>query len=178
LGVFDHSGVVVITNCATLYLIVMKNVATTPHNKEKKEKTMAMGEKLSAYQPSKAVWFWSCVGAAVLTMIVGFTWGGWVTGGTATKQAQEAGKQGAAQLAANICVHRFLAAPDAQAQLAEFKKADSWKRDTFVKDGGWVTFADMEKPVNGAAELCADQLASAEVPAATAAEAAPETTVN
>jgi hypothetical protein len=139
---------------------------------------MSMGEKWSAYQPSKAIWFWSCIGAAVLTMIVGFTWGGWVTGGTATKQAAAAGEQAAAQLAANICVHRFLAAPDASAQLAEFKKADSWKRDTFVEKGGWVTFAEMKKPVEGAAELCAQQLASAEVPAATAADASQETTVN
>jgi len=139
---------------------------------------MSMGEKWSGYQPSKAVWFWSCIGAAVLTVIVGFSWGGWVTGGTATEQAEEAGEQAAAQLAANICVHRFLAAPDASAQLAELKEADSWKRDTFVEDGGWVTFAAMKKPVNGAAELCAEQLASAELPAATAAGAAQETTVN
>lgn len=137
---------------------------------------MSVGEKLSAYQPSKTVWFWSCVGAIVLTMIVGFSWGGWVTGGTATKQAETAGEHAAAELAANICVHRFLAAPNAQAQLAELKKADSWKRDSFVQDGGWVTFAKMEKPVSGAAELCADQLASAELPAATAADASTETT--
>jgi alpha/beta superfamily hydrolase len=139
---------------------------------------MAMGEKWSAYQPSKTVWLWSCVAAAALTMIVGFSWGGWVTGGTATKQAEAAGEQAAAQLAANICVHRFLAAPDAQAKLAELKEADSWKRDTFVEKGGWVTFAEMKEPVDGAAELCAEQLASAEAPAATTAEATQETTVN
>jgi len=139
---------------------------------------MSMGEKWSVYQPSKAVWFWSCIGAAVLTMIVGFSWGGWVTGGTATKQAEAAGDEAAAQLAANICVHRFLAAPDASAQLAELKKSDTWKRDTFVEEGGWVTFATMKKPVNGAAELCAEQLASAELPAAAATDSAQETTVN
>ncbi|KQZ96548.1 hypothetical protein ASD64_17215 [Mesorhizobium sp. Root157] len=129
---------------------------------------MPMGEKWNAYQPSKSTWLWSCVGAAVLTMVVGFSWGGWVTGSTAVKQAETASEQAAATLAANICVHRFLAAPDASAQLAELKKADSWKRDSFVQDGGWVTFADMKKPVRGAAELCADQLASAELPTASA----------
>ena len=139
---------------------------------------MSMGEKWSAYQPSKTVWLWSCVGAAALTMIVGFTWGGWVTGGTATEQAQTAGEQAAAQLAANICVHRFLAAPNAAAQLADFKKTDSWKRDTFVEDGGWVTFAEMKEPVEGAADLCAAQLASAELPATAAAEAGQDTKLN
>lgn len=139
---------------------------------------MSMGEKWSAYQPSKAIWFWSCVGAVVLTMIVGFTWGGWVTGGTAAKQVKAAGEQAAARLAANICVHRFLTAPDAQAKLAELKKTDTWERDSFVEKGGWVTFAEMKKPVDGAAELCAEKLASAKVPAATAVEASQETTVN
>lgn len=141
---------------------------------------MSIGEKWSGYQPSKTVWFWSCVGAAALTMVVGFSWGGWVTGGSATKQAQSAGEQAAAQLAANICVHRFLGASDAAAKLAELKKTDSWKRDGFVSDGGWVTFAKMEKPVDGAAKLCAQELASAELPvAADATSTAPqETTVN
>lgn len=139
---------------------------------------MSMGEKWSAYQPSKTVWLWSCVGAAALTMIVGFTWGGWVTGGTATERADAAGEQAAAQLAANICSHRFLAAPNAAAQLADFKKTDSWKRDTFVEDGGWVTFAGMEEPVDGAAKLCADQLASAELPATAAADTSQDTKIN
>lgn len=139
---------------------------------------MSIGENWSAYRPSKAVWFWSCLGAAVLTMIVGFSWGGWTTNGTATKQAQAAGEQAAAQLAANICVKRFLAAPNAQAQLAELKKTDSWKRDSFVQDGGWVTFANMEKPVSGAAEICADQLASAEIPTSVSGDVPQETKVN
>jgi hypothetical protein len=139
---------------------------------------MSIGESWSAYRPSKAVWFWSCLGAAALTMIVGFSWGGWTTNGTATKQAQAAGEQAAAQLAANICVKRFLAAPNAQAQLAELKKTDSWKRDSFVQDGGWVTFANIEKPVSGAAEICADQLASAEIPTSISGDVPQETKVN
>ena len=30
------------------------------------------------FRPTKAMWFWSCAGTAVVTMVVGFTWGGWV----------------------------------------------------------------------------------------------------
>lgn len=119
----------------------------------------------SNYQPSKTVWFWSCVGAAVLTMVVGFSWGGWVTGGSAAKMTEKATENAVAELAANICVHRFLAASDASAKLATLKETDSWKRDTLVEEGGWVTLAKMEEPVDGAAELCAEQLASAELPA-------------
>lgn len=133
---------------------------------------MSIGEKWNSYQPSKPMWFWSCVGASVLTMIVGFSWGGWVTGGTADERVERAGEQAVAALAADICVHRFLAASDAGVKLAELKKADSWKRDSFVEEGGWVTFAAMENPVDGAAEICADQLASAELPQVSSADQA------
>jgi len=127
----------------------------------------------SDYKPSKTIWLWSCVGAAVLTMIVGFTAGGWVTGKTAAEQAEASTHAAVAQLAAGICVHRFMAAPDAQAALAALKGADSWKRDTMIEKGGWVTFADAKAPVDGAAGLCASKLM--ESGAAGAASAMPRT---
>ncbi|MGB3387066.1 MAG: hypothetical protein WBA88_03690 [Pseudaminobacter sp.] len=126
----------------------------------------------SNYRPSKAVWLWSCIGAVVLTMIVGFSWGGWVTNGTAEKRTAAASEKAVAELAASICVHRFLAAPDAGAQLATLKETDSWKRDRLVQDGGWVTFADMKEPVGGAAKLCADLLSKAELPTIAASDEA------
>ncbi|MBO9355488.1 hypothetical protein GG851_15965 [Bordetella petrii] len=112
----------------------------------------------SDYKPSKTIWLWSCVGAAVVTMIVGFTAGGWVTGSTAAKQAEASTNAAVAQLAAGICAHRFMAAPDAQAALAALQSADSWKRDGMIEKGGWVTFADAKAPVDGAADLCATKL--------------------
>ena len=42
----------------------------------------SVGQRWSEAQPTKTV-AWCCVASAVLTMIVGFSWGGWVTGGTA-----------------------------------------------------------------------------------------------
>lgn len=117
------------------------------------------------YKPTKTLWFWSAAGAAALTMIVGFTAGGWMTSGTAAEQAQASTEQAVATLAANICANRFLAASDADAKLVALKETDSWKQDTFIEEGGWVTFANMEKPVDGAAELCASQLMAAATPA-------------
>lgn len=110
------------------------------------------------YKPTKTIWLWSAVGAAALTMVVGFTAGGWMTSGTAAEHTQASTEQAVATLAANICANRFLAATDAQTKLTALKATDSWKQDTFIEEGGWVTFANMEQPVDGAAELCADQL--------------------
>jgi hypothetical protein len=123
-----------------------------------------MMKNWSEYKPTKTVWLWSCVGAAALTMVVGFTGAGWVTSGTAAERVQASTEQAVATLAASICANRFLAAEDAGAKLATLKEMDSWKRDTFIEEGGWVTFASMKKPVDGAAELCASQLAAAELP--------------
>jgi len=110
------------------------------------------------YRPTKTVWFWSCVGVAALTMAIGFTAGGWVTGGTAAKQAEASTEQAVAKLAADICASRFLAASDAQAQLAQLKGIDSWKQDNFIEDGGWVSFANTDTPIAGAANLCAEKV--------------------
>ena len=132
------------------------------------------------YRPTKAVWFWSVGGAVVATMIIGFTWGGWTTGGTADEMATDAREQGRAQLAANICVDRFLASPEVAVNLAALKDESSYQRDNFIDEGGWVTFAGMEQPVEGAAEICASQLAETDVPAtneAAASESA-DTAVN
>jgi hypothetical protein len=123
-------------------------------------------EKIAGYQPSKTVWFWSTAATAAVTMFVGFTWGGWVTGGTAVDRAETAAAGAVAALAADICVERFLQAGDAQLQLTALREESSFRRNGFVEDGGWVTFAGAEKPVKGAGKLCAERLMDAEVPAA------------
>lgn len=128
-----------------------------------------MMNNLEQYRPTKTVWFWSCVGVAALTMVVGFTVGGWVTGGTAAQQVKTSTENAVAKLAANICANRFLAAPDATYQVTQLEEVDSWKRDSFIEDGGWVTFANMEEPVDGAAELCAEKVLAGSPPSASSA---------
>ena len=128
---------------------------------------MAITKQLKDYQPTKTTLVWSMVGAAALTMFVGFTWGGWVTGGSADEMAQQAAEEATAKLAAVVCVERFVNAPDAAAQLAALKETSRWKQRSFVEDGKWTTLAGMEEPVDGAADLCAEQLADMELPTKT-----------
>jgi hypothetical protein len=133
---------------------------------------MAFGQQFRDYQPTKKTLAWSVAGAAVFTMVVGFTWGGWVTGGTAAKMAQDAAEQSAAKLAAVVCVERFVNADDAAAQLATLKETSRWQRRSFLEDGQWTTLAGLEQPVSGAAELCAAQLADMELPVVEVTDAA------
>ena len=71
----------------------------------------SINQRWQGYRPTKTLLFWSCAGCAVATIIVGFAWGGWVTGGTARTMAEDAASSGRAQLAAAICVDRFKAQP-------------------------------------------------------------------
>lgn len=124
------------------------------------------------YRPTKVLWFWSCVGCIVVTLILGFTWGGWTTAGAANEMAATARNDGRAELAAAVCVEQFMQASDAALRLAQLKEESTWQRDGFIEEGGWVTLAGLEEPVDGAADLCAQQLAEMELPAANEAAAA------
>jgi hypothetical protein len=99
-------------------------------------------------------------------MVVGFAWGGWTTGGTAAKMASDAADHAQAELAATVCVAKYMAAPDVATQLATLKKTDSWKREDLIQKGGWAKLTGLEKVPSDAADLCAEKLASMEVPAA------------
>ena len=116
------------------------------------------GSRWNEYRPSKALWFWSCVVCIILTIIVGFTWGGWVTQTAANRMSDGAANDARAAVVAAYCVSRFESAPDAAAKLATLKKTDSWQRDDFIDKGGWTTLPGQSKPVDGAADLCAQRL--------------------
>ena len=126
-------------------------------------------QKIADFRPSKTLWFWSCVGVAVVTMIVGFTLGGWVTGGTAEEMAEAAADDARADLVAAACVERFVRGPKFADKLAKLKEANTWQRSDVIEDGGWATLAGMEEPLDDAADICADRLAAMEVPVASKA---------
>jgi len=115
-------------------------------------------------QPTKTMLFWSCAGAVVVALVVGFTWGGWVTGGTARGMAETAGDEARYDLASVICVERFVAAPDARTQLTELKAIDSaYRQRQFIEEGGWAIMPNNDQAARQAADLCARVLANLEL---------------
>ncbi len=130
-----------------------------------------LGQRWEELQPTKAILGWACIATAVATIAIGFTFGGWVTGGT----AQQMGDEARAELAAIVCVDRFLAGGDANAQLAELKDfRSSYQQRQFVEAGGWATMPNMESATRQAASLCAQTLAALEMES-TASAASAET---
>ncbi len=121
----------------------------------------SLGQRWENYQPSKSMLAWACVATAVATMFIGFSWGGWVTGGTSRTLATTAGDVARGELASVICVEKFKAAPDSAAKLVELKAiTDTYKRRQFVETGGWATMPGQKSPDRRAAEGCAVALAT------------------
>ena len=66
---------------------------------------------------------------AVATIAIGFIWGGWVTGGTASGMSATAENTGRMSVLVPMCVAQFTAADGA---VAKFKAASSYSKDTVV----------------------------------------------
>src|SRR4051794_18159022 len=78
------------------------------------------------------------VAGAVALAIIGFNWGGWVTGGTAAKMADLKASTAVAVALAPICVDNFKRQPDAGGQLISFQKLSSYEQTGFIEKGGWA----------------------------------------
>ena len=129
-----------------------------PDMEDAKMKTQSLAQRWDGYQLSKSTAAWIIAGSVAATIIIGFSWGGWVRGSTADAMATKAVDTARAELAAAVCVHQFMGGANVSAQLATLQSTDSWKRDTFIEEGGWVTLPGGEKPIAGAAELCSQML--------------------
>ena len=128
--------------------------------------TGSFAKRWETFRPTKGVWLWSCVGCVVATIVIGFTYGGWVMGTTAERMANDAAGVARAQLAAAACVALFNQGPDAISQLAELKNASSHQRSDMIVKGGWATVPGSIEPVRGAAEICVEKLMGAVTTAA------------
>src|SRR6266542_533845 len=67
----------------------------------------------------------------VATLIIGFAWGGWTLGSTASKMALVAADAAKIEVLAPICVAQFNAIDGA---LAKFQAAIGYNRDTLVRE--------------------------------------------
>ncbi|MFZ1151152.1 MAG: hypothetical protein WAR76_15670 [Xanthobacteraceae bacterium] len=96
---------------------------------------------------------------AVASMVIGFSWGGWMTGGTAIKLADERANSAVVAALAPICVEKFLQNSDAKANLAVLQKISSnWQQGQYLEKGGWATQPGASSPDYHLARACAEKL--------------------
>ena len=76
----------------------------------------------------------ACAGALV-TVLIGFNWGGWTLGST-TKQITERSVSAAlVAVLAPMCVDKFRQGTDGVRNLAEFKKVSTWMQELVHSEG-------------------------------------------
>ena len=125
---------------------------------EQNKERASLAQRWSEVRPTKTVVFWSCVASVVVTMIVGFSWGGWVTGGTARGMAEAAARDAVVTRLAPICVLQFKADPAMDEKLAALKGESTWKRGEYVSKHGWATMLGETEPDGRVADECVNLL--------------------
>jgi hypothetical protein len=102
---------------------------------------------------------WGAGVGAIALAIVGFSWGGWMSGSSAERMAVERGDTARIAALAPICVSQFQAGAKATASLVALKEAKSWEQADYVRNGGWATMPGSKAdPSRDVAEACAAAL--------------------
>jgi alpha/beta superfamily hydrolase len=109
-------------------------------------------------------WIQGAVVGAIVLAIVGFSWGGWVTGGTASKNAAAAARDATVVALAPICADRFRAQSDSATKIAELAKSSSWDRGNVVAKSGYATMPGSKDPDSDVARACGEMLANPPTP--------------
>lgn len=142
---------------------VGKNVWTEEGERSKKvdqtEQKVSYRQKWDRARASKKIVFWAIIGAIIITMIIGFSWGGWVTGGTAQSMGETMVDDAIVQRLAPICLFQFNQDPDKAQKLVEFNEARTYQRDDYVKEQGWATMPGEDQPDSQVADACAKLIA-------------------
>src|SRR6476619_6453504 len=100
---------------------------------------------------------WGAAAGAAAVAIVGFTWGGWVTGGQAEAMTLKRSEAAVVAALTPICIERFQGNANASANLVALKNiSQSWSRRDYIVSGGWATFGQ-SRPFE-LAEACAEAL--------------------
>jgi hypothetical protein len=97
---------------------------------------------------------WGVIGGAIAAIIIGFAWGGWVTGGTAGLMETASAEAAVVQAFTPLCVVKAEQQPE---KLVPLKEESSWQRRDFVIEAGWVDNVS-EKYRTEVAAACASTL--------------------
>jgi len=103
-------------------------------------------------------YLWGAFGGAIGLAIVGFGWGGWVTGGTDSKNVATASRTAVVTALAPICAERFREQSDAAAKTAALVKTSTWDRGDMVEKSGFATMPGSKTTDSDVARACAEIL--------------------
>ena len=96
-------------------------------------------------------------GAAALA-VIGFSWGGWVTGRTAQQMAADQSRTDVVAALSPVCEDQAKRDPQMVERVAALKSADSWSRADLVMKNGWATMPGTTEGNRRVANACAGKI--------------------
>lgn len=96
---------------------------------------------------------------AVLVGIVGFTWGGWVTGGTSNERALALSRSEVVAAMVPVCLGQARADPDRETKLESIRATSTYQQRDALMAAGWATVPGAEGPDRDIAQACLTALA-------------------
>ena len=96
----------------------------------------------------------SAIGGAVIIMIIGFSWGGWVLGSTSMKHGERMAQDAVTARLAPICFAQYNQDPEKEDKFNIMKNKYDWEKEEFILNQGWATIPFEEEPDNNVAGLC------------------------
>ena len=95
---------------------------------------------------------------AALVGGVGFTWGGWVTGGTADDMAMAMARDDVVAAMVPVCLDMAESDPERADKLATIRAASTYQRRDALMAAGWATVPGAESPDRDIAQACLSAL--------------------
>ena len=102
---------------------------------------------------------YGAIAGAVAISIAGFSWGGWVTGGSAREMAADQARQEVVAALVPVCLEQSRVDPNALATLASLKGETAYKRGEMLMKTGWATMPGSTDPDRNVAKACMEKLA-------------------
>ncbi len=85
-------------------------------------------------------------GGAIVLAIIGFAWGGWITGGTAREMAVVAAGDAVVNRLATICVEQYNQDPEKDQKLKTMMEKRAYERGEYIGEQGWATMPGEKNP--------------------------------
>lgn len=95
---------------------------------------------------------------ALACAVIGFSWGGWVTGATARQNAGIAAHNATVVALAPFCAERFRAQADASTRMADLAKASAWERNSALEKSGFASLPGSKTGDADIARACVELL--------------------
>ncbi|MET3659905.1 hypothetical protein ABID44_000205 [Aquamicrobium ahrensii] len=95
---------------------------------------------------------------AVALVLIGFNWGGWVSGSTARRMAYDATSAAVTDRLTPYCLERARADPRSAELIAELKAANGYDRRVVIERSGWATPPGSDKADIALALVCGQAL--------------------